>query len=92
MNTAFGSLDLVPMTIDTESLAEIECTRCDATLCIHQPDEQLGERLLGTCPDCFAWYLIDADVGLMVLLPDETDLRIACPCTDRSRRSVASGG
>jgi hypothetical protein len=77
MNTAFVSYRLVPMTIDAESLAEVECPECDAILCIHQPDEQLADRLLGTCPDCFAWYLIDAEVGLMVLLPDETNLRNA---------------
>jgi hypothetical protein len=77
MNTVFVSLDLVHTTTDTESLVESECTRCDATLCIHQPDKELANRLLGTCPDCLAWYLIDADTGLMALLPDETELRNA---------------
>lgn len=77
MNTVFVSLDQLHTPTDTRSLADLECTRCDATLCIHQPDEQLVDRLLGTCPDCFAWYLIDAVKGLMVLLPDETDLRNA---------------
>ena len=77
MTTLYVSLDLVQTTADTESLAEVECARCGATLWIHQPDEQLTDRLLGTCPDCRAWYLIDAEAGLMALLPDETDLRKA---------------
>jgi hypothetical protein len=77
MSTGFVSLDLVHTSTDTELLAELECARCGATLWIHQPDEQLAARLLGTCPDCHAWYLIDAETGLMALLPDETDLRSA---------------
>ena len=77
MSTRFVSLDLVHSTTNTELLAEGECIRCEAPLCIHQPDEELTSRLLGTCPDCRAWYLIDAETGLMALLPDEADLRDA---------------
>jgi hypothetical protein len=77
MNTVSVSRDLVPTITATESIAELECTKCSAILEIHQPDEQLAGRLLGTCPDCRAWYLIDAEAGLMALLPDETDLRNA---------------
>jgi hypothetical protein len=28
-----------------------------------------------TCPDCFRWYVLDAEARLMALLPDEDDLR-----------------
>jgi hypothetical protein len=77
MNSVFVSLDLVRTPIDIRSLGELECTRCNATLDIHQPDEQLTARLLGACPNCQAWHLIDVETGLMVVLPDETDLRNA---------------
>jgi len=75
MNTVFVSLDLIRTSLGGRSLDELECSRCESSLHIHQPDEQLVDRLIGTCPDCLAWYLIDASTGLMALLPDETDLR-----------------
>jgi hypothetical protein len=77
MNTVFVSLDLIHTSINDRPFDQIECIRCKSFLHIHQPDEELADRLLGTCPDCFAWYLIDAAEGLMVLLPDQTDLRNA---------------
>ena len=75
MNTVFVALDLIRNSIDSRSLDELECIRCESFLYIHQPDEQLADRLIGTCPDCRAWYLIDASTGIMAVLPDETDLR-----------------
>jgi hypothetical protein len=77
LTSVFVSLDLVRIPIGERLLNEVECTRCDATLDIHQPDEELSARLLGACPNCRAWHLIDADAGLMAVLPDETDLRNA---------------
>jgi hypothetical protein len=77
MNTVLVSMDLIRTSIDNRSLDELECKRCESCLYIHQPDEQLVDRLIGTCPDCFAWYLIDAEKGIMALLPDEADLRDA---------------
>ena len=75
LSSVFVSLELVRTPIDARLLDEAECTRCDATLEIHQPDEELSARLLGTCPNCGAWHLIDAEAGLTAVLPDETDLR-----------------
>jgi hypothetical protein len=66
--------------------------QCDTALQLHQPDQQVVERFLGTCPDCLAWHLIDTATGLMALLPDETDLRNAWPATAPPRRSAASEG
>ena len=77
MNTVFVSTDLVRTSFGGRRLDELECSRCESSLHIHQPDEQLADRLIGTCPDCLAWYLIDASTGLMALLPDEADLRNA---------------
>jgi len=77
MSSIFVSLDRICTFIGTRSLDEIECSRCESFLYIHQPDEQMVDRLIGTCPDCLAWYLIDAEKGNMALLPDENDLRRA---------------
>ena len=50
--------------------SEVLCTGCDASLDIHQPDPESPDRFLGTCPDCGAWFLIDDQVHLMILVPD----------------------
>lgn len=39
------------------------CPRCDSNLSLHQPDEDLPDRLLATCDFCKAWYWTD-DGGL----------------------------
>jgi hypothetical protein len=75
MGTVFASLDLIHTSADDWPFGELQCIRCSSFLRIHQPDEQFAGRLLGTCPECHAWYLIDAEEKLMALLPDESDLR-----------------
>ena len=49
---------------------QVLCARCQTELVRHQPDDEHPERLLGTCEGCGAWYLIDADAGVMFALPD----------------------
>jgi hypothetical protein len=67
---------VLPLTrLSADGLSEVACPGCHDHLIIHQPDEQLPRRLLGTCPSCFAWYLIDAAAAVMVRLPDEDALR-----------------
>jgi uncharacterized protein YbaR (Trm112 family) len=51
------------------------CPECRSPLEFHQPDEGLPDRLLGTCPGCHRWYVLDVEARLMALLPDEDDLR-----------------
>jgi hypothetical protein len=53
--------------IRDDCFGEIECPRCCAILDVHQPDPDLSDRLLGTCAECKAWYLLDPR-GAMVLL------------------------
>jgi hypothetical protein len=53
-----------------ECAAEVLCARCHDVLDRHQPDDELPDRLLGTCPCCSSWYLIDASACVMYLLPD----------------------
>lgn len=69
-------LALNPIGLSAESdYGLITCPRCSAPLVLHQPDEQLPERLLGTCADCHAWFLIDAAREIIIRLPDQEQLR-----------------
>jgi hypothetical protein len=49
---------------------EILCIHCFAPLDRHQPVESTPERLLGTCCECGAWFLIDEEEQVIVVLPD----------------------
>ena len=71
------ALDLIRLRLDRDDPWEVACPDCHDHLVVHQPDEQRPERLLGTCPSCSAWYLIDATASVMVRLPDEDALRDA---------------
>jgi hypothetical protein len=44
-------------------LPRIRCRRCTTLLQIHQPDLETPERLLGTCPACHQWCLIESRAG-----------------------------
>jgi hypothetical protein len=89
-----GSIPLAlnPIGLSAESDDRlITCPRCSASLVLHQPDEQWPQRLLGTCADCHAWFLIDAAREIMIQLPDEEELR-GCSGSagqHRSNRRVA---
>ena len=72
-----GSIPLALNPIDLSAESDdglITCPRCSASLVLYQPDEQWPERLLGTCADCHAWFLIDAAREIMIRLPDEEEL------------------
>src|SRR5262245_22727434 len=60
-----------PVADDATGMA---CPRCHAYLLIHQPDQQLPDRLLGTCYACRTWFLMNATAGVIVRLPDEEEL------------------
>jgi hypothetical protein len=58
----------------------LTCLNCRNALDIHQPDGDLPERMLATCPHCRAWHVIECGPGpgaLIVLLPDSTSFRKA---------------
>jgi hypothetical protein len=50
--------------------AGAECPGCGCELVLHQPDEELADRLLATCGDCKAWFLTAPGGGPLVRLPD----------------------
>jgi hypothetical protein len=60
--------------VASNGLADVKCTVCKGLMDTHQPDPNQPERILGTCPGCGTWYLIDSyDDGkklLILQLPD----------------------
>ncbi|SIO66062.1 hypothetical protein SAMN05444166_7944 [Singulisphaera sp. GP187] len=75
MDSVFVAMDLVRLPLRFDECLDIHCEKCDEELERHQLDIELPGRMLGTCELCKAWYLIDLEGGVMVLLPDESDLR-----------------
>jgi len=75
MDSVFVAMDLIRLPFRFEEPSNILCSKCYSTLERHQLDVELPSRFVGSCESCKAWYLIDVEEGLMVLLPDERDLR-----------------
>jgi hypothetical protein len=75
MSAVFVSLDLIRLGKGPAEITQTKCPGCGSALDFHQPEPRLPVRLLVTCPDCFRWYVLDAEARLMALLPDEDDLR-----------------
>jgi hypothetical protein len=71
MDSVFFSLDVSRISVP---VCDVACSRCSSDLDLHQPDAELTHRILGTCPDCHSWFVIDLDTGLMILLPEGADL------------------
>jgi hypothetical protein len=71
MTSLYLALDLSHLLGDPADLSEVECPACHDSMEIHQPDAGRARRLLGVCPSCGAWYLIDPDRRVMCRLPDE---------------------
>jgi len=69
------ALDIIRLHPDPEAPSEVACPDCRGVLELHQPDQRLPERLLGTCPRCSAWFLIDTAAAAMARLPDPDALR-----------------
>jgi hypothetical protein len=69
MRTPLAALERVRF----ECPSEVLCTCCHVVLDRHQPDDERPDRLLGTCPGCGAWFLIDAEACVMYGLPDVTE-------------------
>jgi uncharacterized protein YbaR (Trm112 family) len=60
---------------DTDMLT-ICCPRCENPLTLHQPDEELADRLLATCEDCKSWFLTDAEGSILLPIPELLDDRL----------------
>ena len=69
-----SALKLVRISTDENSqprapaASGVACLGCREPLELHQPDENLPNRLLATCSRCLAWALIDInDRGEMII-------------------------
>jgi hypothetical protein len=58
--------------VDSDMLT-ICCPKCENPLTLHQPDEELADRLLATCEDCKSWFLTDAAGSSLLALPELLD-------------------
>jgi hypothetical protein len=57
---------------DTEMLT-VCCPRCENTLTLHQPDEELVDRLLATCDDCKSWFLTNTNASILTPILEAPD-------------------
>ncbi|MGO9464782.1 MAG: hypothetical protein ACLQVF_11605 [Isosphaeraceae bacterium] len=51
------------------------CPGCENALTIHQPDPELPRRLLATCDECKAWYVMDPEGSDLIPIPGNYDSR-----------------
>lgn len=66
-----------------DGLVSPRCQKCRCELDIHQPEESHPEQLLGTCPECSAWHLIE-------VAPDGSEAALVdIPGLDEIRRRLA---
>jgi hypothetical protein len=63
------ALEFVPLETDPDDPSGTRCPGCHEPLAIHQPDLERPDLLLGICPECQGWFLIDATAGVMSRLP-----------------------
>lgn len=68
-NSASVRHDERSLEIPSHELADHPCSQCDCELDLHQPNPATPERLLATCNDCGAWFLVD-------LQPDDAMARV----------------
>lgn len=71
---AVFTLRPVTLPVGPVGLSALPCQNCHEPLDIHQPDPDLPERMLATCPACRDWYLVDYLVNetdvIVLSLPD----------------------
>jgi hypothetical protein len=70
MNPAEARLSSAQPVAAPAELAWTTCQVCLGSLELHQPDFDTPTRMLGTCPDCKAWFVLDADRDTIVRIDD----------------------
>jgi hypothetical protein len=79
---ALVSLNLACLPAPSDELCKSTCMSCGSSLDLHQPESEVPDRLLGTCPQCQRWYILDfiTDEAVIVSLPEaEVFLKIVRP-------------
>jgi excinuclease UvrABC ATPase subunit len=69
------SLGVVRLETDPDHQSDRRCPSCQEEFGFLQPDVESPDRLLGVCPECRGWFLVDSSSGVMVRLPDQAALR-----------------
>lgn len=71
---AVVSLAMVRVRTRCDNIYPFVCMSCVCSLELHQPDPRFPDRLLGVCPDCQRWHILDLipdeDEAVMVSLPE----------------------
>lgn len=75
MTTIRSHISTNPSESEGEDYTSVHCPSCAEKLSIHQPDERLPERLLGTCRTCLAWFLLDGNGAITFHLPEAESLK-----------------
>jgi hypothetical protein len=75
MTSILLPLYVFPVKLDDDCQSSVRCVSCTDPLVLHQPDEACPDRLLGTCPECGVWFLIDRAQDFMLQLPTKHTLR-----------------
>jgi hypothetical protein len=53
------TVTIVIVTVHSEGLARMPCLSCQSLLDLCQPDSNVPDRFLATCPNCGEWFLVD---------------------------------
>lgn len=77
MSARESAFELIRVLSEGEPYARVRCPECHGQLVVHQPDERLPDRLLGTCRACLAWFLLNAGGEILFRLPDVDALKVA---------------
>jgi hypothetical protein len=56
--------------MDAAAEGDVCCSVCSKQLILHQPDFDRPDRLLGVCPKCRAWFVVDRQGGTLLCLPE----------------------
>lgn len=63
-------MDLFGVESGVDDLSAVVCPDCCRPLTLHQPDERLPDRLIGTCDTCPSWFLIETASARIARLPE----------------------
>ncbi len=69
------TVGIVRLESDPDHQPDLRCPSCHDGLGLHQPDVESPDYLLGTCPVCRGWFVVDISSGVMARLPDRAALR-----------------
>ncbi len=86
------TLEVIRLAVDPDYLVEARCSSCHVLITVDQPDVELRERLLGVCPECRAWFLIDVTSGIMIRLPHQDTLRGVEPSSPHDASFIVHPG